>query len=261
MTKQITKTTTLKLSELSKSDQIKALMTLFKVQPDILQREPKLLNLLNFDDPKEGNVTAIAGRQSAHLKKQLLEHQKKSRQLVANAKRYDVLTNSIYSLVNILLTCNTAEETMTAVIEKSAGFFDVDFVNLKGTLNVAYSDAGENPKNLNNFFSSDIAKQEAYQHIMERMAQGKCLCSDRFPKTVLKFFFGDDADSINSTAFVPLIGSLNDPKTAFGTLALGSKNKTKFSSKLKGTIHLERLGKATALTLERISKTSHATLS
>ena len=244
------KKTTVKVSDLSQKDKTKTLVALIKAQPDILQREPKLLEILTLDNTIKGNVTSIAGRQSEHLKKQLEEHQKKTKKLLDNAKRYDQLTNKIYDLINILLSCKTCEETIQSVIDQSPDLFDVDFVTLRGTLDFKAND------DIKALFSSENAENDAYQHVMERMAQGKCLCSDRFPKNVLNFFFSDQVDHIQSVAFIPLIGNGNDPKESFGTLAFASKQKTKFSSKLKGTVHLERLGKATALTLERITSTS-----
>ncbi len=243
-----TKTTKVKISEMSQSDQTRALAALLKAQPDILQREPKLLEILDLDDPQEGNVTSLASRQSERLKDELTKNKRRTQDLLDNAKHYDQLTNKIYDLIYDLMACSKSEEVIDVIAARSPHLFNIEFVEIRGTLGLDDTD------NLSDFFNNDIAKDNAYKHVIERLAQGKCLCSDRFPDSVLKYFFTDHSTEIKSVAFIPLIGRDNNPKNAFGILTYGSKEKSKFSSGLRGTVHLERIGKITALTLERISK-------
>ncbi len=242
-----TKKTKVKLSEMTQSDQTRALRALLKAQPDILEREPKLLETLNFSDPKEGNITSLAGRQSERLKDELAKNKRRTQELLENAKHYDALTNKIYDLINDLIACRHSDEVVDAIAAKSPHLFSIDFVEIKGTLPLSDSTL------LAEYFAEDIAEHPDYQHVMERLAQGKCLCSDRFPPSVLEYFFSDHSSEVKSVAFIPLIGKDHDPKKTLGVLAYGSKDKRKFSSSLKGTVHLERIGKVTALSLERIA--------
>ncbi len=243
-----TKKTKVKLSEMSQDDQTRALTALIKAQPDILQREPKLLEVLNFDDPQDGNVTSLASRQSERLKDELTKNKKRTQDLLDNAKHYDQLTNKIYDLIYDLMACAKSEEVVDIIAAKSPHLFNINFVEIRGTLSLDDTD------NLKEYFNNNIAKDNAYRHVMDRLAQGKCLCSDRFPESVLEYFFAGHSTEIKSVAFIPLVGKENNPKNAFGVLAYGSSKKSKFSSGLRGTVHLERIGKITALSLERISK-------
>lgn len=246
------KKTKVKISEMTQGDQTRALAALLKAQPDILQREPKLLEILNFEDPKDGNVTSLAGRQSAKLKESLAKNKKRTQDLLNNAKHYDELTHKIYDLIYDLMACVKSGEVIDVIAAKSPHLFNISFVEIRGKLDLP--SGSDDTESLSEFFNSSVAENESYQHVMERLAQGKCLCSDRFPESVLKYFFADHNDEIKSVAFIPLIGKDNDPKNALGILAYGSTDKSKFSSGLRGTVHLERIGKITALSLERISK-------
>jgi len=239
---------TLKISELSAEDHLKTVTALLKSKPDILEKHPELLTHLEFSDPKEGNITSLASRQSSLLKTQIAEMREKTLQLVKNAQHYDTLTNNIYSIINELVSCDDIEEATQAIIDKTPDLFGIDFINITTKLDMpSMIDASV-------VFNKSIIDDEAYLHVSERVSQGKCLCSDRFPHSVLSYFFNSEAENVQSAAFIPLIGRSNDPKDIFGVLAFGSTDKTKFAAKLKGTVHLERLGKVTALTIERIYK-------
>jgi len=239
---------TLKISELSAEDHVKTVAALLKSKPDILEKHPELLTQLEFSDPKEGNITSLASRQSDQLKTQIIEMREKTQQLVKNAQHYDTLTNNIYSIINELVACDDLAEATQTIIDKTPDLFGIDFINITTKLDMpSVTDASV-------IFNKNIIDDEAYSHVAERISQGKCLCSDRFPQSVLTYFFNTNAEAVHSAAFIPLIGKSNDPKDIFGVLAFGSTDKTKFASKLKGTVHLERLGKVTALTIERIYK-------
>jgi len=248
MTKSTQTKMKVKLSAMSEDDRIRALTALLQAQPDILKREPKLIQLLELDDPTEGNVTSLAKRQAERLKNELSQNKRRTQDLIENAKVFDVINNKIYDLIYDLTACLTIDELFDCIAVRSPDLFEVDFVELRGTMNLNQAE------NLNRFFNPDYSNNLDYQHVMARLAQGKCLCSDRFPVSVLQFFFGEHFDEAKSAAFIPMIGIENDPKQTFGILAFASKDQNKFSSGLRGTIHLERIGKITALSIERITK-------
>ena len=242
-----TKTTKVKLSAMSEADQVKALSALLKAQPDIFQKEPKLIEALKFGDHKVGNVTTLANRQTERIKEELNKNKNRTQNLLENARHFDELTNKIYELIYELIPCSDINDMLEIVAKCSCDLFDVNFVALKSTLslndlNTAFE--------LTRFFDTSLSENEEYQHVMNRLAQGKCLCSDRFPEPVLDLFFADLSNKVKSVAFIPLFDK--DPKDAFGILAYGSKDAKKFSSGLRGTVHLERIGKITALTMKRI---------
>ena len=241
------KTTKVKLSAMSEADQVRALSALLKAQPDIFQKEPKLIENLNFGDQKIGNVTMLANRQTERLKEELNKNKSRTQDLLDNARYFDELTNKIYALIYDLMPCEDINEMLDIVAKRSSDLFNVDFVEFKSTLVV--NDLNK-AFELTNFFDTSLDSHSDYQHIMTRLSQGKCLCSDRFPPSVLNFFFPDHSNDIKSVAFIPLFDK--EPQDAFGVLAYGSKDAKKFSSGLRGTIHLERIGKIMALTLKRI---------
>jgi uncharacterized protein YigA (DUF484 family) len=258
--------TKINVAELSKQESLKLIIELFKNNPSVLEEKPELIELLEFSTPKEGNVTSLTSRQSAQLKQQLTEMRDRGQQLLKNAKQYDQLNDKIYSLINATVASDNLLETATIITKETKKLFNIDYASIVSTMgrikSSDFQQGGDNEEENNGesnaedniIFDASLNKIDSYTHIAERLAQGKCLCSDRFPMHVLDFFFGHQhADQIKSAAFVPLIGKSNKAKDLFGMLCFGSKNKAKFSSKLKGTIHLERLGKITALSIERIN--------
>lgn len=248
MTKStIKKTNKVKLSEMSDADQIRAFTALLKAQPDIFQKEPRLVEFLQFGDHKQGNITTLANRQTQRLKEELSKNKRRTQDLLNNARHYDELTNNTYNFIFDLLACQKIDHLLDTVAIKSPNLFAIDFVAVKSTL----TDHG-NTRGLQKHINKDFIDNNDYQHVMARLAQGKCLCSDRFPESVLKFFFAEDSSDVKSVAFIPLVGKDNNAKNALGILAYGSKDKNKFSSGLRGTVHLERIGKAVALSVERI---------
>jgi len=240
------KTTKVKLSSMSEADQVRALSALLKAQPDIFQKEPKLIESLNFGDQKVGNVTTLANRQTARIKNELHKNKSRTQDLLENARLFDELTNKIYALIYELIPCQNINDMLDIVTKRSSDLFGVDFVVFKSTLTVNDPNkAFESTK----FFDPNLSSHPDYQHVMTRLSQGKCLCSDHFPSSVLNFFFPDHNKDVKSVAFIPLFDK--EPQDAFGILAYGSKDAKKFSSSLRGTVHLERIGKIMALTLKR----------
>lgn len=236
----------LNVAKLSQQEQLKSLEALFKAQPDVLEKHPKLLELLTFSDPTKGNITSLTSRQSSQLKTQLNELREQTKKLLHNAKHYDQLSSRIFEIIHEIIACTELFDAAKIIVERTPNLFDIDFSS------IAVEHDVEVYVQPNIIFDQFLQKSEPYMHVVERLAQGKCLCSDRFPNKVLSFFFEEHADQVGSAAFMPLIGKDNDPKKLFGVLAFASKDKQKFSSQLKGTIHLERLGKTTALSMERI---------
>jgi len=236
---------TIKLSKLSNQDFLKTLTALLKAKPTILESHPELLEYLEFGDPRSGNITSLASRQSAQLKSQLEELRQNIQVLVKNAHHYDVLTSNIYKIINELIACEEVQIATNIIVNNCPALFNIDFVHIHSKL------VTSDPLNSFTKFDPNCINNEAYTHVIERISQGKVLCGDRFPESVLTYFFGDNSTKVKSVAFIPLIGKHTE---MLGVLSFGSINNDKFSSKLKGTIHLERLGKATALTIERICK-------
>lgn len=245
----IEKKTKVKLSKMSESDQVRALAALIKSQPTIFQKEPKLIEILEFDDQQEGNVTTLANRQTKRLTEELSKNKRRTQDLLDNARHYDQLTNKIYDIIYELLSCHDIDRIVDIITDKSPDLFTVDFVEFKSTL---IPKKLPKKSNSNKYFDKKFDANHDYQHVMERLSQGKCLCSDRFPASVLEFFFNQQGNETKSVAFIPLIGKDQNPKNAFGILAYGSKDRNKFSSGLRGTVHLERIGKIVALSIERI---------
>ena len=232
---------------MSEADQVRALSALLKVQSNIFQKEPKLLETLILGDQKIGNITTLASRQTERLKDELNKNKSRTQDLLDNARQFDELTNKIYAFIYELIPCQNINDMLDIVVKRSSDLFDVDFVVFKSTLTV--NDLNK-AFELTKFFDTSLSSHPDYQHVMTRLSQGKCLCSDRFPLSVLNFFFPDCSSEVKSVAFIPLFDK--NPQDAFGILAYGSKDAKKFSSGLRGTVHLERIGKAMALTLKRI---------
>jgi len=253
MTKTTTSRKKVKLSAMTKGERVRALTALIQAQPDILMLEPKLINVLKLDDPTEGNVTSLAKRQADRFKEELAKNTRRTQDLIDNAKNFEVINNKIYELIYDLSACANIDELIDTIAIKTPNLFNIDFVEIRSAIIL-----DESTNNMNRYFNEQFNHNPDYQHVMKRLAQGKSLCSDRFPQSVIKFFFADQQPDVKSIAFIPLIGADNLKNSAFGALAFASRDKEKFSSGLRGTVHLERIGKILALSIERMANTYSA---
>lgn len=218
------------------------LAELFKKIPDVFVRYPELLEDLVLEDDRGANIASLLEKQAGALKKRIQEQQQQTQKLVKNAQHHEFITNRLFDITYELTGCSHIEGVFDVLYQDARTAFELDFVGVKVTSQHRETALSE----INPMLVEDID----YQHVLERVQQGNSLCGDQFPEGVLQLFFGDHAQDVGSAAFVPLI----KPNTSdsLGILALGSTDEQKFASKTNGTVHLDRLGKVSAIAINRL---------
>ena len=92
------------------------------------------------------------------------------------------------------------------------------------------------------------AGDASYRSVLERVSQGRSICDDRLPKSVLTLLFGEHAESIRSCALIPVVAGGDG---VCGVLALGALEAERFRPNM-GTVYLDRLGELVGTTVERL---------
>ncbi|MGH1539010.1 MAG: DUF484 family protein [Arenicella sp.] len=232
------------------AETLQQLSEALKKMPDAFNRYPDLLAVLKLKENYTENVASLMEKQTSVLKQKILDQQKQTQRLVNNAKHHEFITSRLFDITYELTACEKIDDIFDVLYQDSLQAFDINFLSIR----IARDFPRQSPKKQLAEINAEFAQNPDYQHVLERINQGNSLCSDRFPDTVIELFFDNHADEVKSIAFVPLM----KPHTSkcFGILGLGSIDQTKFSNKLSGTLHLDRLGTVAAIALDRVLKDS-----
>lgn len=203
--------------------------------PDFFLRHEELLSKLRIPHPS-GQAVSLLERQVQVLREQLDGCNERQRQLIEIARENENLADRMHHLTLSLIGCHSFEEVVSALNDELFSHFQADAVELRlfsrSELDQPASTPADNP--------AVIAKLKAF------LDNGRPLCGNLDPNQ-LSFIFGPSAESIRSTALVPL--RCND---AYGVLAIGSRFEERFSAG-KGTLFLNRLSELVSRFLQKVS--------
>ena len=240
----------LKAEKITKIE-LKKLKTLLSAMPNAFVQYPELFELVNFKDnlTDNTNITSLLERQINALKTKVSEQRQQTLAMIQNAKHNEFITDRLFKITHELTACVSIDDIFDVLYQDTLNAFDIDFLSI--VIARDYKQSAE--AQLLAEISVEYADDEGYQIILERVANGTSLCSDQFPDNVVNTFFQDHNEELASAAFVPLIKPHDS--VCFGILGLGSKQQEKFSNKLSGTLHLDRLGTLAATAIDRVLQT------
>jgi len=230
--------------------ELEKLKKLLNSMPDAFTQHPELLELLTLQDSHAGavNVASLLERQISVLKSKIAEQRQQTLAMIQNAKHNEFITDRLFKITHELTACVDIDDVFDVLYQDTLNAFDIDFLSIKITREYSTIESSKAPQLPE--INADYAEDEGYQNILEQVHKGTSLCGARFPDTVTNTFFHDHQEDLASAAFVPLIKPHDS--TCFGILGLGSKQQEKFSNKLSGTLHLDRLGTLAATAIDRI---------
>ncbi len=209
--------------------------------PDFLDRHPGVLAELNLSHHDHGgNTVSLIERQLKALRGQHRNGKQQLETLIQIARDNDKLNERMHRLTLAVLDAGTLNEIYIALDETLRGDFLADAVTIKLFINP--DEAAVEPDNelmQTIFVPMNDPRLDEFKTLL---GHEKPSCGKLKPEQ-LKYMFGATADSIKSTAAIPLGGescsSIDCP--FLGLLAIGSRDVNRFHASM-GTLFLSNLG-------------------
>ena len=208
--------------------------------PDFLDRHPEVLAELNLNHSFDGNTVSLIERQVKALRSQHRSSKQQLETLIQIARDNDRLNERMHRLTLAVMDAPTLNEIYIALDETLRSDFKADAVTVKLFINP--DEAGVEPDNelmQTVFVPMNDPRLDEFRTLL---GHEKPTCGRLKPEQ-LKYMFGATAESIKSTAVIPLGGnSCNSIECPFlGLLAIGSRDANRFQATM-GTLFLNNLG-------------------
>ncbi len=196
--------------------------------PDFFNRNPELLQQLEITHQSHG-ITSLVERQVKSLREKATEYKRQLQKLIAVAHENEQTNQRLHKLTLSLLDAVDFDEAVSTLYETLFKDFEAEAVELHL---LSTADSGAN---------------SGLDEFLPLIDHGRSWCG-QLELDRLEYLFGTKADSIHSTALVPLSGV-----GISGVLAIGSSDRQRFHSQM-GTEYLTRLGEIISKTLEAVSE-------
>lgn len=205
---------------------------LFKDNPDLFQRHPELLELVNLSDSR--GTPSLLEKQVEILKQRIQHFRSQQSEFFEVARENEQISDSFASIICKLIAYENLSEFAAEFPATLRSTFAIEEVSFKTATAVA-----KRP-----------SENEAYQDAVERLPNKSAVCDNRWPRAVMDLFF---SNAIKSAALVPM--KHNEDGETIGVLALGSTDPERYNHDL-GTAHLSRLGVMAGICLHRLQPKS-----
>lgn len=198
--------------------------------PDFFEHHSALLERLELAHQSGGAVSLIE-RQVATLREQSDNYKQQLEEFIAVARENELLNDRLHDLTLALIDNIEFEEVLNTLQDKLHDDFQAEAVELH-LFSAGEADGESNP---------DL---DGFRDFLDK---GMPECG-RLSSQQLTYLFGLQAEDIQSTAMIPILG-----EGLLGILAIGSHSEHRFHPGM-GTDYLTRLGEIVSKTLEVISE-------
>jgi uncharacterized protein YigA (DUF484 family) len=208
--------------------------------PDFFEKHPEVLAEINLCHDQGGNIVSLIERQVKALRGQHHNNKQQLETLVQIARDNDRLNERMHRLTLAVLDAVTLNDIYIALDETLRGDFQADAVTIKLFINPdAAAVEPDNELMQTIFVPMNDPRLTEFKNLL---GNEKPSCGRLKPEQ-LKYMFGATAESIKSTAVIPLGGeSCSSIECPFlGLLAIGSRDANRFQSSM-GTLFLSNLG-------------------
>lgn len=208
--------------------------------PDFFERHPEVLAELNLSHSFGGNAISLIERQVRALRGQNRNSRQQLETLIQIARDNDRLNERMHRLTLAVMDATTLNEIYIALDETLRGDFEADAVTVKLFINPDEAQIEPDNELMQTIFvPMNDPRLDEFRHLL---GHEKPTCGKLKPDQ-LKYMFGGTADSIKSTAVIPLGGdSCSSVECRFlGLLAIGSRDPNRFQPAM-GTLFLSNLG-------------------
>jgi uncharacterized protein YigA (DUF484 family) len=219
-----------KLTSEDKDDELsweEAVARFLEQTPGYFDRHPELLTSLRLSHATDGRAVSLIERQVQVLRDQQTSLQRQLRELVGIARDNDVVTARLHRFALAMLEAATRDEVLDTARDLLRQEFKLDAAVI--LLAVEPALAARRPE----YLAVDDARMRA---LLERLADGKPVCSGRFESDLMGFVFARGTSEMRSAALIPI--GVSRPR---GVLALGARDPQRFHVGM-GTLYLTRLG-------------------
>jgi len=207
--------------------------------PEFFEEFPDILAELTISHQVSGAVSMVE-RQISTLREQNKKFKAQLEGLVKIARDNDSLNERMHTLTLNLMDSDSLNEVYIALDDSLRGDFEADAVTIK--LFIDPSNANIEPDHdlvQTIFVPMEDSQLNGFKTIL---SHEKPVCGP-LKQEQLSYLFGDQADTIKSTALIPLGGDrCSSLKCSYlGILAIGSHDENRFHANM-GTLFLSNLG-------------------
>ena len=203
------------------------LISLLRQNPDILQRHPELLAVLEVPH-QTGQAVSLIEKQVAVLRQQTQAQDKRLRELMDVARDNERLANSRHGLALNLLAAHDLNDVVSTVLDVLSDELSADYAVIK----LFSNDKNRIEQSSGLFVDASDEKLTAFKTMLE---QKNTVCGKAITEQKA-FLFEENAGSIKSVAVIPLVAGAN-----LGLIGLGANDVERFKPSM-GTDFLSQIG-------------------
>ena len=210
------------------------LISLLRENPDILERHPELVAVLEVAHQSGGAVSLIE-RQVAVLRQKIQTQENRLRELMDVARDNERLAETSHRLAVDLLATHDVDDVVSIVLDTFRAELSADHAVVK--LFTEDADLIERSAGLFVDVNDDALKA------FKTMLQHKNTVCGKSTEEQKAYLFAENAERIKSVAIIPLIAGAN-----LGLIGLGADNTQRFNSSM-GTDFLSQVGELISASL------------
>ncbi len=210
------------------------LISLLRENPDILNRHPELISVLEVTHESGGAVSLIE-RQVNVLRQQSQNQESRLRELMDVARDNERLSRTCHRLAVDLLATHDVDDVISIVLDTFKTELSADFAVVK-----LFSDDAELIERSTGLFV-DVNSEEL--NAFKTMLQHKNTVCGKSTSEQKDYLFDDKAEKVKSVAIIPLVAGAN-----LGLIGLGADNAQRFKSNM-GTDFLSQVGELISASL------------
>ncbi|MDX2426753.1 MAG: DUF484 family protein [Cycloclasticus sp.] len=211
--------------------------------PEFFNQNPDLLEMIEVNDGRAG-VVSLTMRQLALLREKNNKSQQQLEVLLAIARENDALFGRMQKLTTALIDARCVEDVFATLDDMLRDCFGADFFAIR----IVVDDGDPNFPITDVVWPRDSEKLESFRRILDSQ-KIKCGHPTHDQAAVL---FEEDANSVQSVAFIPL--KINEQDAL---LAIGSKDADRFHPTM-GSLFLAHLGELVAKRLASLQQIDKA---
>lgn len=203
------------------------LINLLRENPEILQRYPELLTVLEVPHHC-GTAVSLIEKQVAVLRQQKQEQEKQLRELMDIARDNERLASSRHNMAIDLLSAQDLDDVVSIVLAVLSDELAADYATIK----LFSNDRARIESNPELFIDANDEQLKVFKTMLEH----KNTVCGKSTKEQKSFLFGANADHIRSATIIPLVAGAN-----LGLIGLGSVSSRRFAASM-GTDFLAQTG-------------------
>jgi uncharacterized protein YigA (DUF484 family) len=203
------------------------IISLLRKNPDILQRYPELLSMLEISH-QSGAATSLIERQVAVLRQQNQAQENRLCELMDVARDNERLAKSRQSMAINLLAAHDLDDVISLVLDVLTNELAADYAVIK-----LFSENKESIEQSSGLFVD--ASDESLKAFKTMLEQKNTVCG-KSTEEQKKYLFEENTENIKSVAIIPLVAGAN-----LGLIGLGANNVERFELSM-GTDFLSQIG-------------------